>query len=157
MEKRVVLASWVVAVDPGKTWGAAVWRPNVYADKWTLEAVLVETGLPTKLRRFVDYNPVLFVEGNSYGPANTHIQRCVGRMEGLFGVEALKVSVAAWRKAVWGPFKFPDWKLAAMDEYYRLGFGKVRDIRKKKQHHGAEATLMGWAYVHGKIPQEKVH
>ena len=151
------MANWVVAVDLGKTWGAAVWRPNVYAypNRWDLEAVLVETGLPTKLRRFVDYHPVLLVEGNSYGPANTHIQRCAGRMEGLFGVEALKVSVATWRKVVFERGRYDDWKQAAMDEYYRLGFGKVRELNKK-EHHGAEATLMGWAYVHGKIPEGKV-
>lgn len=132
----------VLALDPGKTYGYAILRSGNPVQK---PYATVGKGVPLSIG-LVD---VLVAEGTSFGRANTHIQRCIGRFEGLLGLEAKLLSVRQWRRVVWPERrKCDNWKrLAVMEVRLRKWHTGVKGFGDRDCHHACEAMLLGWAYT----------
>lgn len=162
-QKVVPACRYVVAVDGGKTYGVALWSHSV-GSGWELTKCRSETGIPNWLHSLRDYDVHLLAEGTAFGGAARHIQRCVGRFEGVLGIQAAMVPVAVWRKSVFTPAEYrkcavkrgsrKKWKDLAVAKCERLNL----DVPKGPDaHHACEAALIGYGYVRGMLPAKKIH
>lgn len=150
--------SWVVAVDPGKTYGVALYERK--GRGWVLQSCRVGTGLPTDLAYYRDYPLHLLCEGTSFGGASRYIQRCIGQFEGVLNTTAATVPVGVWRAAAYTPKQIADtrgkrggWKRLAVKRCEKLG---LQIPEGEEAHHAAEAALIGYAYTKGLLPVEKI-
>lgn len=149
---------YVVAVDPGKTFGWSLWEKR--KGVWHHVQWASAQGWPQWLRFLSDYPVHLVCEGTSFGPSAVHIQRCIGRFEGVLGTEAYTIRVQDWRQAVYTPSLVAKtkgaaaWKKAAVTR--AKGMGWHHDWDAKDAHHAAEACLIGYGYTSGLIPPSKL-
>lgn len=162
IQKLNSLVPWkcvICSFDPGKNWGASIWRSNKYIGAFSVERSTIENVVLSAYRT-ARYNelPLIFVIEHNYlqGKAGITIQRRIGAIEYCIDkykdlhrigprrweAKTLFLYPTMWHKGIFGMTKKPEG--APRDFWKEKSLEEVKKIRKGITNHNvSDAILIG--------------